>query len=53
MYEDILGDLWRAKIHDVAEGLSPLNFQFSCTMMWLLITAVNFPSLIHWVKSFS
>lgn len=53
IYEDLLEDLLKAKIANVAGSLSPMNFHFSCYMLWLILTAFNVPSLLHWCRSHS
>ena len=51
-YEDILEDLVRGKIRSVGEGLSPINFQIHCGMLWFVVTAINIPSLVFWIQNF-
>jgi len=51
-YEEILEDLIRGRIQNLWEGLSPINFHTHCALLWLVVTAINIPSLIYWVNSF-
>ncbi|CAL8140371.1 unnamed protein product [Orchesella dallaii] len=50
IYEDLLEDLLKAKIANLKDNLSPINFHFSCFMLWLLVTLLNIPSLLHWTR---
>ena len=52
MYEDLLEDLVKGKIKDVREGLSPLNFHQTCASLWFMVTCLNIPSVVYWVKNF-
>ncbi|ODM92872.1 GPI inositol-deacylase [Orchesella cincta] len=50
IYEDLLEDLLKAKIANLKDNLSPINFHFGCFMLWGLVTALNIPALLHWTR---